>query len=102
MDRIRFMQSIIRNDRSMKDDIVDFFDHEMFLYEIVGSVNNTTTVIEHKPKKISFQIDASEDDIYNITNRISNVNKVVEYDIPLGVSYSIISNKSIQIDIKTE
>jgi len=102
MDRIRFMQSIIRNDRSMKDDIVDFFDHEMFLYELVGSINNTTTVIGHNPKKISFQIDASEDDIYDITNRISNVNKVVEYGIPLGLSYSIISDKSIQIDIKTK
>ena len=44
MDRIKFMQSIIRNNRTMADDIVDFFDHEMLLYELIGTANNTVTV----------------------------------------------------------
>lgn len=101
MDRIQFMQSIVREDRSMKDDIVDFFDHEMLLYELVGSIKNTSTIIDYEPKKISFQIDGNKYDISRLSNQLAFVNKVVEYDKPLGVDFSIISDRSLQIDITT-
>ena len=101
MDRIEFMQSIVREDRSMKDDIIDFFDHEMLLYELVGSIKNTSTIIDYKPKKISFRIDGDKQDLVRLSSQLKFANKVVEYDKPLGVDYSIISDRSLEISITT-
>jgi hypothetical protein len=96
------MQSIIRtDDRSMKDDIIDFFDQEMLLYELVGSINHTASVIDYDPKKISFQIYGNKQDIRRLTSVLSSINRVMEYDKPLGVDYSITSDKSINIYIKS-
>lgn len=100
MDRIEFMQSIIRtNDRSMKDDIIDFFDQEMLLYELIGSFKHTVSVIDYNPKKISFQINGNKQDIHRLTTTLSSIDKVIEYDKPLGVDFTITSNKSIDIHI---
>ena len=102
MDRIQFMQSIVRtDDRSMKDDIIDFFDQEMLLYELVGSIKHTASVIDYEPKKISFQIDCNKQDIRRLTSILSSIERVVEYDKPLGVDFSITSDKSIKIHIRS-
>lgn len=102
MNRIEFMQSIIRtNDRSMKDDIVDFFDQEMFLYELIGSIKHTASVIDYNPKNISFQIYSSKQNIRRLTSVLSSIDQVIEYDKPLGVDFTITSDKSINIHIRS-
>ena len=101
MDRIKFMQSIIRADRSLTDDIIDYFDHEMLLYELVGYANNTITVTDCTSKNISFNIDGNKRDISTLNNylRTYTSNPIVEYDKPLVVHYSVISDRSINITI---
>lgn len=99
MNRIEFVQSIIRKDRSMVEDVVDFFDHEMFLYELVGASKQTIYITDCTSKNISFQIDGNKQDIHRLTSYLSTVNRVVEYDKPLEVQYKVISDKSITIDI---
>jgi hypothetical protein len=85
----------------MTNDIIDFFDQEMLLYELVGSTNNTSTIIDYNPKKISFLIDGNRQDISRLSNQLAVINQVIEYDKPLGVDYSMISDRSLQINITT-
>ena len=97
------MQSIIRNDRSMVEDIIDFFDHEMLLYEIIGaSKHKSVSVTDCTSKNISFQIDGSKRYITNLSLYLSTVNnKVMEYDKPLEVQHKVISDKSLIINISS-
>ncbi len=101
MDRIKFMQTIIRNERSLENDIIDFFDHEMLLYELIGSANSTITVTDTTSKNISFHIDSTKKDVSRLSNFLISYgnNPVVLYDKPLLVQHSVISDKSIDITI---
>lgn len=102
MDRIGFMQSIIRDNRTMADDIIDFFDHEMLLYELIGTANSTVTVTRTTAKNISFHIDGNMKDISDIDNNLSVCsNPLVPYDRPLAVNHNVTSDKSIEITITT-
>ena len=99
--RLQFIQSIVR-DKSMVDEIVDFFDHEMLLYELIGNTNSKVTIIESGPKNISFQIDGNKTNIKYLSNQLLSIQnqKVIEYEKPLGLEYSMISDKSINLTIK--
>ena len=104
MNRIEFMQSIIRkSNRTMVDDIVDFFDHEMLLYELIGSANSTVTVTRTTAKNISFHIDGNKNDITYLDTHLFSVcaNPLVPYDRPLAVKYNVTSDKSMDITITT-
>lgn len=104
MNRIEFMQSIIRkSNRSMVDDLIDFFDHEMLLYELIGSANDTVTVTRTTAKNISFHIDGDSSDISSLGNKLFSVctTPLVPYDRPLAVKYNVTSDKSIDITITT-
>ncbi len=102
MDRIGFMQSIIRKNRTMADDIVDFFDHEMLLYELIGTANNTVTVTRTTAKNISFHIDGNEKDISYLHDYLSVYEStMVSYDRTLAVKHNVTSNKLIDITITT-
>ena len=102
MDRIQFMQSIIRDNRSMVDDIVDFFDHEMLLYELIGSANITIIVTDTATKNISFHIDGSKKDLESLDKNLSvYTNPLVPYDKPLVVDHNVTSDKSINITISS-
>lgn len=102
MDRIGFMQSIIRKNRTMADDIVDFFDHEMLLYELIGTANNTVTVTRTTAKNISFHIDGNKRDISYLDSYLSVcTSPMVPYDRPLAVKHNVTSDKSIDITITT-
>lgn len=103
MDRIGFIQSIDRTPvtRSLAEDIIDYFDQEMLLYEIIGEANLMISVTDCTTNNISFHIDGNKQDIGFITNRLALFisSPVVEYDKPLVVQGSVISDKSIQINI---
>ena len=87
----------------MVDDLIDFFDHEMLLYELIGSANNTVTVTRTTAKNISFHIDADKNDISYLDNHLFSVcaTPLVQYDRPLAVKYNVTSDKSIDITITT-
>ena len=103
MDRIGFIQSIDRTPvtRSLTDDIVDYFDQEMLLYEIIGGTNLMISVTDCTTNNISFHIDGNKQDISFLSNRLALFvsSPVVEYDKPLVVQSSVISDKSIEINI---
>ena len=102
MDRVQFMQSIQLKDHSLADTIVDFLDHNMFLYELVGETGNISIVDDSKKHSISFQIDDKADSIRDIKKKLDNVPEyIIEYEIPLTVESSMISNKSIVVTVSS-
>lgn len=101
MTRIQFIQSIDRtnSNRTVVDDVTDYFDHEMLLYDLIGSTNSKISIIENSSGRISFQIDSNKTVISNLNSLIGLGQTVIEYERPLELHQSMISDKSINLTI---
>lgn len=99
MTRIEFMQSI-NHKTSLVEDLVNYFDHMMLLYDLIGATNSKINVIGDNPGNISFEINGNKTDINNLQYTINSMGgPVYEYGRPLGLQYSITSDRSMNLTI---
>lgn len=107
MNRIRFLKSIIREDRSMVNDVIDFFDQEMLLYELLGGTKSrcrhNVYISDYGSNFISFEILSSKRETDRLSSYLSTLDSttVVEYEKPLELHYNVTSDRTLNIDIRS-
>lgn len=100
MDRLQFVNSInFGQDCNFVKAAIEYFDHEMLLYNLIGKCNGIHIVGDTKsPQELFFSVNfrTSEEAIEMVNGLLSNGNQVSIY----SKTFNMIINRSIQ-DTKT-
>lgn len=99
MDRIQFSNRINLQGEIFADLLVQFFNQEMLLYNMVDTINDIK-VINNDTNHISFELYYNnQDDISNLYHKINSTPEMTIYGKNYLVSCDPLENKSIIINI---
>ena len=99
MDRIEFSNRINLQGDNFALMILQFFNQEMLLYNMVDTIDDIT-VINNDTTNISFKLSYKNPAYINaLINKIIASPQMIIYDRKYSVSYNVLSNKDIEINI---
>lgn len=106
MDRLQFVNSInFVQDCNFVKAAIEYFDHEMLLYNLIGKCNSVSIVGDTKsPQELFFSVNfkTSEESVEMMNALLSNGNQVSIYSkvFNMRINRSIQDNKTIEITLQ--